>query len=42
MDNSVLIHQMTVHHEGFEVYFGNADAMNLRHGAAGGALPAVR
>lgn len=22
MDNAVLIHQMTVHHEGFEVYFG--------------------
>lgn len=29
MDNSVLIHQMTVHHEGFEVFFGNQDAMNL-------------
>jgi phage tail-like protein len=23
MDNSVLIHQMTVHHEGFEVYFSD-------------------
>lgn len=23
MDNSVLIHQMTVHHEGFDVFFGN-------------------
>jgi phage tail-like protein len=29
LDNSVLIHQMTVHHEGFEVFFGNQDAMNL-------------
>jgi phage tail-like protein len=28
MDNAVLIHQMTVHHEGFEVYFG-PDAENL-------------
>ena len=34
MDNAVLIHQMTVHHEGFDVFFGNADAMNLRHGGA--------
>lgn len=34
MDNSVLIHQMTVHHEGFDVFFGNSDAMNLRHGGA--------
>jgi phage tail-like protein len=29
MDNAVLIHQMTVHHEGFDVFFGNTDAMNL-------------
>ena len=32
MDNAILIHQMTVHHEGFDVYFGNQDAINLRHG----------
>lgn len=42
MDNSVLIHQMTVHHEGFDVFFGNADAMNLTHGGAAGTLPATR
>lgn len=36
MDNSVLIHQMTVHHEGFDVFFGNQDARNLRHGGAVG------
>ena len=45
MDNAVLIHQMTVHHEGFDVFFGNADAMNLRHGGAvagGGAGSASR
>lgn len=41
MDNSVLIHQMTVHHEGFEVWFGNADAMNLREGGATPALTGV-
>ncbi len=23
MDNAIMIHQMTVHHEGFETYFGN-------------------
>ena len=34
MDNSVLIHQMTVHHEGFDVFFGNQDAANLRSGVA--------
>lgn len=25
-DNNILIHQMTVHHEGFDVFFGNAAA----------------
>jgi phage tail-like protein len=25
-DNNILIHQMTVHHEGFDVYFGNSAA----------------
>jgi phage tail-like protein len=29
MDNAVLIHQMTVHHEGFETFFGNAEASEL-------------
>ena len=33
MDNAILIHQMTVHHEGFDVFFGTTDARNLRHGA---------
>jgi len=32
MDNAVMIHQMTVHHEGFETFYGNADAQNLRIG----------
>ena len=35
MDNSVLVHQMTVHHEGFDTFYGNQDARNLRHGGAG-------
>jgi phage tail-like protein len=30
MGNEVLIHQMTVHHEGFETFFGTVDAQNLR------------
>lgn len=34
MDNAVMIHQMQVHHEGFETFFGNADAQNLRVGNA--------
>lgn len=39
MDNAVLIHQMTVHHEGFETFFGNVDAQNLRNTAAGAGIP---
>jgi len=31
MDNAVLIHQMTVHHEGFDTFFGQNDAFNLSH-----------
>jgi len=27
-DNAIVIHQMTVHHEGFGVYFGNEAAIN--------------
>jgi len=38
MDNSVLIHQMTVHHEGFEVFFGNQNAMELSNNAGTSAL----
>jgi phage tail-like protein len=34
MDNAILIHQMTVHHEGFDVYFGNHDAVALEHAGA--------
>jgi|SRR5580765_415796 len=41
MDNAVLIHQMTVHHEGFETFFGNADAQNLRQGGVGGGGIAI-
>lgn len=26
-DNAIIVHQMTVHHEGFQVYFGNTDAV---------------
>lgn len=36
MDNAVLIHQMTVHHEGFDVFFGNAEAVALSHSTTGG------
>ena len=38
MDNAVLIHQMTVHHEGFEVFFGTVDAQNLRTSTAAQAV----
>ena len=31
MENAVLVHQMQVHHEGFDVFYGNADAVNLKH-----------
>jgi hypothetical protein len=33
MDNAVLIHNMTVHHEGFETFYGNGDAMALQNGS---------
>jgi hypothetical protein len=41
MGNDIFIHQMTVHHEGFDVFFGNDEAVNLTHantlgGSAGG------
>ena len=35
MGNSILIHQMTVHHEGFETWWGNANAKALRNAAVG-------
>ena len=35
MENAVLVHQMQVHHEGFDVFFG-PDAKTLTHGGAGG------
>lgn len=38
MGNDIFIHQMTVHHEGFDVFFDN-EALTLTHG---GGLPAVR
>ena len=28
-DNSIMIHQMQVHHEGFDVYFGNKQAIEM-------------
>ena len=28
-DNSIMIHQMQVHHEGFETFFGNAEAIAM-------------
>lgn len=45
-DNNILIHQMQVHHEGFEVYWGNQQARNLTHAtgqaaATGVTLPQV-
>lgn len=36
MDNAILVHQMTVHHEGFDVFFGNEEAKNLAHATGGG------
>ena len=33
MDNAVLIQTMTVHHEGFEAFFGNADSLSLQNGS---------
>lgn len=45
MDNAILVHQMTVHHEGFDVFFGNAEAISLTHTTSGGTptnrLPAT-
>lgn len=40
-DNNILIHQMQVHHEGFEVYWGHAQAVNLTHadGTASTGVP---
>lgn len=40
MDNSVLIHSMTVHHEGFEALFGHDEVVNLRHKRSSVALAA--
>lgn len=31
MDNQVLIHNMTIHHEGFDTFWGNSDAVRLTH-----------
>lgn len=44
MDNAILVHQMTVHHEGFDVFFGQSEARNLAHssGSGGGALVTTR
>jgi phage tail-like protein len=39
MDNAILIHQMTVHHEGFDVFFGNQDSQTLVHGGTSGSGP---
>lgn len=33
LDNAILVHQMTIHHEGFDVFWGNYDAINLTHTA---------
>lgn len=38
MDNAILVHQMTVHHEGFDIFFGPAEAVTLSH-TAGSSLP---
>lgn len=39
MDNAVLVHQMTVHHEGFDIFYGNAEAVALTHTNTGAVLP---
>lgn len=31
MDNQVLIHNMTIHHEGFDTFYGNNDATTFTH-----------
>ena len=36
MDNAILVHQMTVHHEGFDVFFGPTEAQQLSHTRTGG------
>jgi phage tail-like protein len=36
MDNAILVHQMTVHHEGFDVFFGNEEAKRLDHTTSSG------
>jgi hypothetical protein len=28
-DNSIMIHQMQVHHEGMGVFWGNSDSINM-------------
>lgn len=38
MDNAILIHQMTVHHEGMETFFGNQDALTLTNTATGAGV----
>lgn len=32
MDNAILVQQMTVHHEGLDVFWGTAETTALRHG----------
>ena len=39
MENAVLVHQMQVHHEGFNVFYGPLEAANLRTFGAGGNRP---
>jgi phage tail-like protein len=31
MDNAILVEQMTVHHEGLDVFWGTAETASLRH-----------
>jgi len=38
MENAVLVHQMQVHHEGFDVFHGAHAAGNLSHGTNASAL----
>jgi phage tail-like protein len=41
MDNAIMVHQMTVHHEGFEVFFKHNQARNASQNPARAFAPAI-
>lgn len=38
MDNAIFVHQMTVHHEGFDLFYGPAEAVPLQHTLTGSGV----